>query len=678
MIFYIAAVLILLSVFFLLKRKWMYIWAKALFFLNLLLIIAILVLSGSGYRILSQTKNTVRRVAIAAVDVSASTGVQIKKFNKMANNLWKDYNLEVIPFSDRVNGAQAAGSTSLAGSLKRILDYLNQKYRDDNIAGLTVISDGNETIDLKALNAGLGIIGSYPHNSVFLEQKTSGANFDKSVVFTKVPRFVSRFSEERIEFSVSVAGGSLDAVPVELRLNGRTIGSVYVHLKNGYGEGNLNLIMKDKGMGLLEAFIAVDSREKITENNTDHSIIEGVVRGFRVLHISGHPSVDSAFVRRGLQNIPGVDIISFYILRGRGQLNQVSETEMSLIPFPTKQLFENELDNFDLIIINDFRFSKFLSTSHINNIVKFVESGGGLLLMGGPESFKAEDYVASRFRDILPFEPLSGLNWKQEKYSIRPEEISILTSLHGLKQNSKIIFSGFNPVIPDRDTSVFFRTSSGEALIIGRSAGRGRVPAVLTDSLWRLSYTGGMQNEEALRAMIRYTLGISSMPVKISGGQVFFDKNLNIQKNKNIRASLRFLNTDGTLCKEEIIGAGETYKIRGSDPFLINVEIKRNGNVIGRYRLVNYPEKSMDEKTVQPAGKDFLKKFSVDGGGVFITSSVPDLEAALSRVGMKDPVSISGGKKEMKPLYTDNRILVFFLYLSVLSFYLKSRYSEAV
>ena len=115
-----------------------------------------------------------------------------------------------------------------------------------------------------------------------------------------------RYSKELISFSVSVMGAKLRGVPVELKLNGKNIGATFVNLESGYGEGEFELIVQHAGMDLLEASIAVDSRETVKDNNRDFAVVEGIHKGFRVLHISGHPSPDTAFVRRGLQNIPGV------------------------------------------------------------------------------------------------------------------------------------------------------------------------------------------------------------------------------------------------------------------------------------------------------------------------------------------------------------------------------------
>jgi hypothetical protein len=677
MIFFIAAAIaIILSVYVLFKLSWDRRRARLAFAVNMLLIIALLILFGLQYKTKLKQPAALRRTVVAAFDVSASvtgTGLKMNELRNIADKIWSDYNIDVIPFSDEAGGVEGTESTAMLKSLKSILAYASDKYSDDNVAGFVLITDGNETEKIDELKNSLNLKGKYAHNVVYLNAGNM-VNFDKSVSIINAPRFIPKYSKEKIYFSVSAPGTKLEGVPVDLKLNGKNIGTTLVHLKEGYGQGSIELVIKNTGVNLFEASVAVDSREVITDNNRDYAVIEGIYKGFRVLHISGHPSADTAFIRRGLQNIPGVDMISFYILRTNSQVFKSKENELSLIPFPTDQLFRDELDNFDLIIINDFQLTQFLNSFYINNIVKFVEAGGGLVIIGGPQSFKREDYLTNKFESILPFTPLAGGNYDGREFNIIDNKLSRLTSLSGLNAINGLKIKGLNRVNLKDWANVFYRTGSGLPVITGGIRGRARVIAVLTDSFWRFSYNAGIPNETALKSLMRYVLGISSMPVTIDNNTVAFENKYAIAEN-SIYAKIQFLNYGGKVIKESVLKPSNPYVLLETDSRLLNISIEQNGRIVDKYQLLNYHEKRWHEHSYLPIGKDFLQNFAEKGSGKFIEADKTTIGSAFENIKLAGPVFVSEHKEKESPIFEHKAVLLLFLYLVIMSFYLKSRFT---
>ena len=122
-----------------------------------------------------------------------------------------------------------------------------------------------------------------------------------------------------------------------------------------------------------------------------------------ILHLLGSPSWDGRFVRRYLKAEPKYDLISFFILRDPWDSQQVNEREMSLIPFPVERLFQEELPNFRVVVIQNFTLFQFLQPEYQANLVKFVKEGGGLLFLGGPRALLNSDLESSPLKEILPF-----------------------------------------------------------------------------------------------------------------------------------------------------------------------------------------------------------------------------------------------------------------------------------
>src|SRR3546814_14202397 len=79
-----------------------------------------------------------------------------------------------------------------------------------------------------------------------------------------------------------------------------------------------------------------------------------------------------------------VDLVHFTILRPPEKQDGTPIRELSLIAFPTRELFEVKLDEFDLIIFDRYRRRGVLPTIYLENVANYVEKGGALLEAGGP------------------------------------------------------------------------------------------------------------------------------------------------------------------------------------------------------------------------------------------------------------------------------------------------------
>jgi uncharacterized membrane protein len=77
---------------------------------------------------------------------------------------------------------------------------------------------------------------------------------------------------------------------------------------------------------------------------------------------------------------------------------------MSLIPFPTRELFEQQLPSFDLIILQDFEYLPYGIGDYLENIRSYVEGGGGLAMLGGSASFSSGGYFGTPVAQALPVE----------------------------------------------------------------------------------------------------------------------------------------------------------------------------------------------------------------------------------------------------------------------------------
>ena len=125
----------------------------------------------------------------------------------------------------------------------------------------------------------------------------------------------------------------------------------------------------------------------------------------RVLLVSGVPHPGERTWRNLLKSDPSVDLVHFTILRPPDKQDGVPVSELSLIAFPTRELFVEKIDEFDLIIFDRYRMRGILPMEYIDNVVSYVRGGGTVLVAAGPEFGAVDSLWRSPLAEILPVAP---------------------------------------------------------------------------------------------------------------------------------------------------------------------------------------------------------------------------------------------------------------------------------
>ncbi|MFK7823171.1 MAG: hypothetical protein AB8G05_03385 [Oligoflexales bacterium] len=196
-----------------------------------------------------------------------------------------------------------------------------------------------------------------------------------------------------------------ERLQVQVILNDQILASDNATFANGLSEARVSLPIPSlpRGKHLISFKILPSAKEEIFWDNEAHTHIEVMPNTVGVLHLLGSPSWDGRFLRRFLKSEPKYDLISFYILRDPWDTQGSNERELSLIPFPVNRLFNEELPNFRVIILQNFTLLQFLLPQYQKNLVKFVKDGGGLLFLGGHRALLDADMRNSPLKEILPF-----------------------------------------------------------------------------------------------------------------------------------------------------------------------------------------------------------------------------------------------------------------------------------
>ena len=251
------------------------------------------------------------------------------------------------------------------------------------------------------------------------------------------------------------------------------------------------------GRQVIRISTPVLSGEEDRTNNVLLVPMDVVRDRLRVLLVTGAPTWDVRYIRRLLKEDPGVDLVSFFILRTPQDSSRVPEDELSLIPFPERELFEEQLHTFDVVLFVDFNYAPYSVGQYLGRIRRFVEDdGGGFAMVGGERSFFEGQYQDTELARLLPVDiPLKAADLRPfVPLATAPNHPILSLGQSGDVQDqlaSLPLLRGRNRLgQPKPGAAVVLAhpehtDQRQEPILVASPVGRGRVLALAVDSLWR-------------------------------------------------------------------------------------------------------------------------------------------------------------------------------------------------
>jgi uncharacterized membrane protein len=221
--------------------------------------------------------------------------------------------------------------------------------------------------------------------------------------------------------------------------------------------------------------------------------------------------------------------VSFFILRTETDEQPWNHDDLSLIPFPTFEIFEEQLRSFDLVIFQNFNYAPYGVEPYLSNLRDYVEEGGALAMIGGDLSFASGGYGLTPLRDILPVEvppvapTLEGENDPALTTDTFKPRLTAeghthpITSLVLNPRENELGWSRLPPleginrvprVRPGAATLLVHPTLKGTdgkpaPVLAAGDAGKGRALALLTDSAWHWGFLAAGEGDDG-RAFQRF------------------------------------------------------------------------------------------------------------------------------------------------------------------------------
>ncbi|MFN3200979.1 MAG: glutamine amidotransferase [Bradymonadia bacterium] len=429
-----------------------------------------------------------------------------------------DHQIDLFAVDDRAQPVSEIEQLEATGDVTRLLSGLEDigsRLKPEDLAAVVVVSDG---ADNGALGDGVDENGEVGGNVVEAVQRLGAPVHtiftgpeeppkDVAVAEVKYDDFAFVRNVVSIEGKITVTGYDNLVLPVTLRRGETVLGVRSLRVERGVSEYPFEFeFVPDKtGKAVFTLSVDIAPGEEITVNNQQQFVIRIIRDKIRVLQVVGRPSWDQRFLRKLLKNNPNVDLISFFILRTGTNLMLTPTSEMSLIPFPTRELFETQLGSFDLIIFQNFTYRGYHMRQYLPFIRDFVANGGGFVMIGGDQSFASGGYAGTPIAEFLPVSlPGGGKQVHTDEFTAALTEAGRthpITALSLVPEDNEALWSkmppleGANHVSGVREDATVLlqhpsRTTGGQPFPVAvvREFGEGRVLAVTTDTTWQWAF----------------------------------------------------------------------------------------------------------------------------------------------------------------------------------------------
>jgi hypothetical protein len=395
------------------------------------------------------------------------------------------------------DGADNAGTQLMTALTEAIAE--EPKAR---IAGAILLSDGR-----------LHDLPAAPDLPAPLQLLLSGeeTDWDRRLIVSNAPAFAILDEEITLTLRVEDQGAvptGLGPAELSVSVDGAPARTVRVPVGQ---DMELPLTLPHAGRNVIEFKVTAVEGELTDRNNSALVQMNGVRDRLSVLLVSGVPHAGERTWRNLLKSDSSVDLVHFTILRPPEKQDGVPVTELSLIAFPTRELFLDKIDDFDLIIFDRYKRRGILPALYLDNVRNYIENGGAVLVSAGPDYANVDSLYRSPLGEVLPGEPTARV--VEEAYLPRVTE----------QGQRHPVTEGLAPIEGDpnwgrwlrqievdpKESDVVMTGIDDLPLLLLNRVGEGRVALLASDQawLWGRGFEGGGPQLELLRRLAHWMMG---------------------------------------------------------------------------------------------------------------------------------------------------------------------------
>lgn len=416
-----------------------------------------------------------------------------KQFEKLSN-----FEMREIRVTDQISQTSDV-SSALFSSLNNAM----QDVPNDRMGGAIFITDGQvhdipETKQQSKINGPLHVIVTGKQNER-----------DRRIVLKNTPRFGVVGESQEIIYEIEETGfETRTSVEVTISLDGEVVAIDEIIAGE---EASFIFDVPHGGKNIIElsAEIAADEISEI--NNRAFTTLNGIRENLRVLLVSGEPHAGERTWRNLLKSDASVDLVHFTILRPPEKQDGTPINQLSLIAFPTRELFVQKIDEFDLIIFDRYKRRGVLPVLYFDNIARYVRDGGAVLVAAGPEYADNLSIGATPLNSVLP--AIADGQVTEAPFTPRIPETGqkhpVTRDLDGWNIDKPEWSRWFRSVgVNEIGGESVMENENGEPILMLQRHDEGRVALFLSDHVWLWSrgFEGGGPHVQLLRRLAHWLM----------------------------------------------------------------------------------------------------------------------------------------------------------------------------
>ena len=517
--------------------------------------LALILLALANPSFTREDRDPLSSVAVVVVDKSPS-----QTFGDRARQT-EEARKAVVERLSRVPGLDVrvveAGQSDGETDGTRLFTALGSTLSDvpaDRIAGAIMITDGR-VHDVPTDAGALGFAA--PVHALITGNKNER---DRRVALIAAPRFGIVGQTQTITYQVEDHGARERSATVTVRRDGDVVETRTVPVGTPQ---RVDVPIPHGGANIVEIEASPLAGELTPVNNRAVVTIDGVRDKLRVLLVSGEPNAGERTWRNLLKSDASVDLVHFTILRPPEKQDGTPINELSLIAFPTRELFQQKIGEFQLIIFDRYARQGVLPMIYFDNITRYVRDGGAVLVAAGPDYASQTSIWRTPLNAILPAEPSGGVT--ERSFHARLTDLGkrhpVTRDLEGSASDPPHWSQWFRLVDTANATgTAVMQGPDNKPLLVLSREGEGRVALLLSDQLWLWArgFQGGGPHLDLLRRLSHWLmkgpeLEEEALRLSVSGHQLLVR-----------RQTMAETVTDVTLTSPS--GTTQTLKLAATEP----------------------------------------------------------------------------------------------------------------
>lgn len=485
------------------------IWLRL--FTSLLFLVAL-----AAPSLLKETRKPLTNTLVIVSDTSPSMheGDRLKQsgevFSTLQNQAKQSGQLDVVHINagQSITGqAGPARETLLFSKLKKTLSTLSP----GRLAGVIFLTDGqvhDVPANLPQMDEGV------PIHALITGQRNER---DRQVILNEAPSYGIVGETIKVTFTINDFGvkrglvGQGNIINVTLILPDGTSREESVEI----GKTHISEIkIPHAGQNVLQIKAPMLQGELSQINNSVALSVNGVRDRLRVLLVSGNANIGERTWRNFLKSDPAVDLVHFTILREPQKNDPTPASELSLIVFPFRELFQVKLHDFDLVIFDHYSLSNMLPDFYMQNVRNYVEQGGAILVASGKTYGESGSLYHTSLRDALPDRPIGLARQGFFKPSLtdygRVHPVTLPLHEDYAGADGQYLWGRWGQILPVEalNGDILMRGADNLPLLILSHFGEGRVAHLTSDQIWLWSrqFEGGGPDTMLLKRLVHWLM----------------------------------------------------------------------------------------------------------------------------------------------------------------------------